>query len=79
MKNGEVIKYLEEGSCQYCPYISESPKTCIREDCVYKTAVLTAIENLKKIDQIVKTWEIDTWTDNISYDCMCKIRDVLGK
>lgn len=39
-----------------------------------------AINNLRKyqkIQEIVKSWEDDTWTDNFSYDCMAKISEVL--
>lgn len=31
----------------------------------------------KKIQEIVKSWKSDTWTDGISYDCMVKISEVL--
>ena len=39
-----------------------------------------AINNLRKyqkIQEIVKSWEDDTWTDNFSYDCMVKISEVM--
>lgn len=39
-----------------------------------------AISNLRKyqkIQEIVKSWEADTWTDGISEDCMEKIREVI--
>ena len=77
MKIAKVIELLEIGSCQYCPYLSDNPRTCFH-DCDYKDAVLQAIENFKTIDQIVKAWKVDTWTDNKSYDCMCKISEVLN-
>lgn len=39
-----------------------------------------AISNLRKyqkIQEIVKSWKDDIWTDNFSYDCMVKISEVL--
>lgn len=35
------------------------------------------IRKYQKIQQIVKLWEDDTWTDNFSYDCMVKISEVM--
>jgi hypothetical protein len=31
----------------------------------------------KKITEIVKSWKSDTWTDDVSYDCMMKISEVV--
>lgn len=31
----------------------------------------------KKIQEIVKKWELDSWTDNLSYESMIQIREVL--
>ena len=32
---------------------------------------------LDKIRAVVIRWQTDTWTDNLSYECMCKIADIL--
>ena len=34
---------------------------------------------IKKIKTIIAEWESDTWTDNISYECMSKIADILSE
>jgi len=34
---------------------------------------------MNKIKSIVAEWKADTWTDNVSYDCMSKIADVLAE
>ncbi len=31
----------------------------------------------QKIQEIVKKWELDSWTDNLSYESMIQIREVL--
>lgn len=43
-------------------------------------AIYTAIDTMRKyqkIQEIVKSWKDDIWTDNFSYDCMVKISEVL--
>lgn len=32
---------------------------------------------LDKIREIVDEWQSDTWTDNISYECMVKIAELV--
>ena len=32
---------------------------------------------LDKIREIVDEWQSDTWTDNLSYDCMIKIAELV--
>lgn len=55
----------------------------IHEDCRgcrQGVALEHAINNLckyQKIQEIVKLWEGDSWTDGISEDCMEKISEVL--
>ena len=55
----------------------------IHEDyrgCRQGVALEHAINNLhkyQKIQEIVKSWEGDTWTDGISKDCMEKISEVM--
>lgn len=34
---------------------------------------------MNKIKSIVAEWKTDTWTDNLSYECMSKIADVLAE
>lgn len=34
---------------------------------------------INKIKEIVDEWQSDTWTDNISHECMSKIADVLAE
>ena len=34
-------------------------------------------KTMNKIKSIVSEWKTDTWTDNVSYECMIKIADVL--
>ena len=38
---------------------------------------INIIHKYQKIQEIVKSWEDDTWTDNFSYDCMVKISEVM--
>ena len=43
-------------------------------------ALDVAIETMckyQKIKEIVKKWELDSWTDNLSYESMIQIREVL--
>ena len=34
---------------------------------------------LNKIRAVAIKWETDTWTDNLSYECMCEIADILAE
>ncbi len=34
---------------------------------------------LDKIREIVEKWQSDTWTDNLSYECMVKIAGLLAE
>lgn len=38
---------------------------------------INIMRKYQKIQEIVKSWEGDTWTDGISEDCMEKISEVL--
>lgn len=40
-------------------------------------AALDTMRKYQKIQEIVKSWEGDTWTDGISEDCMEKISEVM--
>jgi hypothetical protein len=44
-------------------------------DCV--CGALDIIDKYQKIQEIVKSWETDSWTDGISEDCMEKISEVM--
>lgn len=35
------------------------------------------LNRMNKIKTIVDKWKADTWTDNVSYECMSKIADIL--
>lgn len=46
----------------------------------WRDSLAYAIETMRKyqkIQEIVKSWEGDTWTDGISEDCMEKISEVM--
>ena len=36
-------------------------------------------DTIKKIKAIVAEWKTDTWTDNLSYECMVKIADIVAE
>lgn len=63
-------------------YIYKGYKNYRVGDRYYRTraALEHTIKNLhkyQKIQEIVKTWEGDSWTDGISEDCMEKISEVM--
>jgi hypothetical protein len=33
----------------------------------------------EKIKAVVIKWQADTWTDNLSYECMQKIADIVAE
>lgn len=46
----------------------------------WRDSLAYAIETMckyQKMQEIVKSWEDDTWTDGISEDCMKKISEVM--
>ena len=46
-----------------------------------KSAFNAAIETLRKyqkIEEIVARWRIDTWTVDISYECMVQISNIIA-
>ncbi len=50
----------------------------------FSTAIASRDHQLKygtidKIKAIVDEWKADAWTDNLSYECMCKIAEVLSE
>jgi len=49
----------------------------------FSTAIASRDHQLKnainKIREIVAEWKADTWTDNLSYECMIKIADILAE
>ena len=48
----------------------------VSEDC-NNTDCLTCV--LDKIREIVDEWQSDSWTDNLSYECMIKIAEIIDK
>lgn len=36
-------------------------------------------DTIKKIQKVVTEWKANTWTDNLSYECMSKIVDILAE
>ncbi len=58
------------GDCYHC-----FSTAIVSRDHQLKASVTANIMN--KIKSIVAEWKSDTWTDNISYECMIKIADVL--
>lgn len=40
---------------------------------------IKALSQEQKIQAIVVEWQADTWTDNLSYECMCKIADIVAE
>lgn len=49
---------------------------CNRE--CYERAI-KALEILEKIKAVVTKWQTDTWTDNLSHECMCEIADIVAE
>lgn len=57
----------------------------IRTDCAIREAtyadfykeISDTMRKYQKIQEIVKSWEKDSWTDGISEDCMEKISEVM--
>lgn len=45
----------------------------------YNTGVSEQKAILDKIREIVDEWRSDTWTDNLSYECMVKIAEVVAE
>lgn len=42
-----------------------------------KKVAIDVMQKHQKIKEIVKKWELDSWTDNFSYESMIQIREVL--
>lgn len=49
----------------------------------FATAIASRDHQLKnglnKIKTVVDKWKSDTWTDNLSYECMSEIADILAE
>ena len=45
----------------------------------FKNATIEKEPILDKIREIVDEWQSDSWTDNLSYECMIKIAEILDK
>jgi hypothetical protein len=61
--------------CEECQLYGTTGTDHCEHDCV--CGALDIIDKYQKIQEIVKSWEADTWTDGISEDCMEKIREVI--
>lgn len=61
--------------CEECNLYGTTGTDHCEHDCVY--GALDIIDKYQKIEEIVKSWKSDTWTDGVSYDCMVKISEVL--
>lgn len=42
-----------------------------------KKVAIATMRKYQKIKEIVEKWELDSWTDNLSYESMIQIREVL--
>ena len=60
------------GDCYHCFSTAIASR-----DHQLKAAVTNNIMN--KIKLIVAEWKSDTWTDNVSYECMIKIAEIVDK
>ena len=55
-----------------------NPATNItQEACEAFEMAIDTMRKYQKIKEIVKKWELDSWTDNLSYESMIQIREVL--
>lgn len=60
------------GDCYHCFSTAVASR-----DHQLKASVTDNIMN--KIKSIVEEWKTDIWTDNVSYECMSKIADLLAE
>jgi hypothetical protein len=61
--------------CEECQLYGTTGTDHCEHDCV--CGALDIIDKYQKIQEIVKSWETDSWTDGISEDCMEKISEVM--
>jgi hypothetical protein len=48
----------------------------------FADATSVAIDTMReyqKIQEIVAKWKVDSWTDNLSYECMIEIAEIIDK
>lgn len=60
------------GDCYYCFSTAIASR-----DHQLKASVID--NTINKIKSIVAEWKTDTWTDNVSYECMIKIAEIIDK
>lgn len=56
------------GDCYHCFSTSIASRDRQLEDDV-----------IKRLKAIISEWKTDTWTDNLSYECMVKISDIVAE
>lgn len=69
----EAKKFYEEIANN--PSLNETIKTYFTIESL--ESAITIMRKYQKIEEIVKLWGSDSWTDGLSYDCMIQIREVL--
>lgn len=40
---------------------------------------INIMRKYQKIEEIVAKWKVDSWTDNLSYECMIEIAEIIDK
>lgn len=69
----EVKKFFQ--CIANCPSLNNTVKTYYAIEAL-KSAI-TIMRKYQKIQEIVAKWKVDSWTDNLSYECMIKIAEII--
>ena len=69
---------LEEMYCDDTEIIEEELKRC-RELADVHNQIANTMRKYQKIQEIVAKWKADTWTDNLSYECMIDIAEIIDR
>jgi len=43
------------------------------------SVAMDTMHKYQKIQEIVAKWKVDSWTDNLSYECMIEIAEIIDK